>query len=111
MALPFQTLVKSLAVEVAGAFVEQAGGETGGAGFIGLVLAGAAVEGEAERDQRHGLLAHQPGLDPGGTDDAFDTASPRQAGAASRASSASAAICEFPHHDFFSACALVSLTR
>ena len=37
-----QPLVKGLAVEVAGAFVEQVGGEIGGAGLVRLVLGGAA---------------------------------------------------------------------
>ena len=61
----FQPLVIGLAVEIAGAFVEQVGGEIGGAGLVGGVLAGAAVKGVIERDQRHRLLAHQPGLDAG----------------------------------------------
>ena len=45
----FQPLVEGLAVEIAGALVEQIGGEVGGARFVRLVLGGAAVEGVVER--------------------------------------------------------------
>lgn len=47
-----QPLVEGLAVEIAGALVEQVGGEIGGAGLVRLVLRRAAVEGVIERDQR-----------------------------------------------------------
>ena len=62
----FQPLMKGLAVEIAGAFVEQIGGKMGCAGLVGVVLAGAAMECVIQRDQRHRLLAHQPGLDTAG---------------------------------------------
>ena len=68
----FQPFVIGLAVEIAGALVEQIGGEIGGARLVGFVLGRAAVESEIERDQRHGLLAHEPGLDAGRADDLFD---------------------------------------
>ena len=107
----FQPLVEGLAVEVAGALVEQVGGEVGGAGLVGLVLAGAAVESVIERDQRHGILAHQPGLDAGRADDLFDRH--RRGGGRGRQQreGGERGSGENPRHERFSACGLVSLIR
>ena len=55
--------MKGLGVERAGAFVEQARRKAGDAGLALGILIGAAREGEVERDQRNGRVAHQPGLD------------------------------------------------
>ncbi len=106
-----QPLVEGLAVEVAGALVEQLGGEIGGAGLVRFILGGAAMESVTKRDQRRGILAHQPGLDAGRADDLFDRhrrgggrGGQQREGGESRGG-------ENPRHDFFSACGLVSLIR
>ena len=107
----FQPLVEGLAVEIAGALVEHVGGEIGGAGFVRLVLGGAAVESIVERNQRHGLFAHQPRLDAGRADDLFDghRRGGRRAGKQRepRAQERS----DKPSHERFSACGLTSLIR
>jgi len=59
----FQPFMKGLAVQLAGAFVEQIGGEMRCPGLVGVILTGSATESVIQRDQRHRLLAHQPGLD------------------------------------------------
>ena len=107
----FQALMEGLAVEIAGALVEQVGGEVGGARFVGLVLAGAAVEGVVERDQRDGPFAHQPGHDAGRADDLLDRhrrgarreCQQRKGGEGERS--------RYPRHERFSAAGLVSLIR
>jgi hypothetical protein len=58
--------LKGLGVEIASALVEQAGDQIGAAGGILGIAAGAAVEGEIDRDQRQAVLLDQPGLDPTG---------------------------------------------
>src|SRR5450631_195245 len=47
-----QPLVVGVAVEVAGALVEQIGGEVGGARFVRLVLGGAAMEDKIRSEER-----------------------------------------------------------
>ena len=102
---------KVLPSSVAGALVEQVGGEIGGAGLVRLVLGGAAMKGVIERDQRHGMLAHQPGRNAGRADDLLDRhrrgggrpGQQRQRGQSGGGQKA--------RHDFFSACGLVSLIR
>jgi hypothetical protein len=59
----FGPRLECLGVEIAGALVERGGRHVGCAGFSGRILIGAALERELHRDQRHGRLAHQPGLD------------------------------------------------
>ena len=59
----FQPLMKGLAVQLAGAFVEQIGGEMRCPGLAGVILAGSATESVIQRDQWYRLLAHQPGFD------------------------------------------------
>ena len=107
----FQPLVKGRAVEVAGALIEQVAGKIGGACFVGLVLGGAAMERVIERNQRHGMLAHQPGLDAGRADDLLDRH--RQSGGHNREQRkrGQRGGRQKPRHDFFSACGLTSLTR
>jgi len=68
----FQPFMKGLAVQLAGAFVEQIGGEMRCPGLVGVILAGSAMESVILRDQRHRLLAHKPGFDPRRTHDLFD---------------------------------------
>ena len=55
--------LKDLAVEIAGAFVEQGGNHVGQALLALGVECRAAVKGEAHGDDRVGVIAHQPGLD------------------------------------------------
>src|SRR5664279_3392180 len=106
----FQPLMVGLAVEVAGALVEQVGGETGGDRLVRLILGGAAMESVIERDQRHGMLAHQPGLDAGRADDLFDRHR-RGGGRNAKQRKRGQRGGEKPRHDFFSACGLTSLIR
>src|SRR5262249_51537766 len=61
-----------LGVEVAGAFIEHGGQEIREALFAFRVLRVAAVEGVAQRDQRHAVLLHQPRRDAAGTLDLLD---------------------------------------
>jgi hypothetical protein len=60
----FQPFMKGLAVQLAGAFVEQVGGEMRRPGLVGVILTSSATESVILRDQRPRLLAHEPGLDP-----------------------------------------------
>ena len=55
--------LEGVAVEIAGAFVEQAGHQLGQPFLAGRVLRGAALEGEADRDDRHRIVLDQPGGD------------------------------------------------
>ena len=59
----FEALVKGLGIEIAGAFVEQAGDQVADAGLAVRVLGGAAAEGIFHRDQGHGGVLHEPGFD------------------------------------------------
>ena len=61
--------MKRLGVEIARAFVEQAGEHGAGAGLALGILRGAAGKGKLHRDQRHGVILHQPGGDAAGADD------------------------------------------
>ena len=58
-----EPFVEGLGIEVTRAFIEQIGDQIADAGFVGRVLRGAAVEGIFHRDQRHGGILHEPGLD------------------------------------------------
>ena len=77
--LVLQPLLERLGVEIAGAFVEQSRPSCRRAPALS---AGSCEEpprkAKFERDQRHGRLAHQPGLDAAGADDALDLGGARQ---------------------------------
>ena len=64
--------MEGLGIEIAGAFIEQAGDHVADAGLAGRVLGGAAGEGIFHRDQRHGGVLHEPGLDAAGRDQPLD---------------------------------------
>ncbi len=58
-----ERLLEGLAVEIAGAFVEQAGEQRRGARLARRVLRRAAAKGEFERHQRHRVVLDQPEAD------------------------------------------------
>src|SRR5579883_122706 len=64
--------VKSLGIERPGAFIKQAAEQRRRARLAGRVLRRAALEGEFDRDQRHGVVFDQPSLDPARRDDLLD---------------------------------------
>ncbi len=64
--------MEGLGIEIAGTFVEQAGDHVADAGLAGRVLGRAAAEGIFHRDQGHGGVLHEPGLDAAGRDQALD---------------------------------------
>ena len=64
--------MKGLGIEIAGALVEQAGDHVADAGFACRVLGGAAAEGIFHRDQGHGGVLHEPGLDAARRDQPLD---------------------------------------
>ncbi len=107
----FQPLVIGLAVEVAGALVDQVGGEIGGAALGRVVLAGAAVEGVTERHQRNRALAHQPGGDAGGADDLLDRHRRGRRRDGKKCQQGERDRTKKPRHDRFSTCGRVSLIR
>ena len=49
----------------AGAFIERRREQRRQSGLLGRVLRGAAAEREFERDERHGVAFHEPGLKAG----------------------------------------------
>ena len=59
-------------IETACPFVQQPGGEKGHALLARGILRRAAAESDGKRNQRIGVILDQPGLDPAGTDHAFD---------------------------------------
>ena len=67
-----EAFVKGLGIEIAGAFIEQAGDHVADAGLVGRVLRGAAAEGIFHRDQGNGGVLHEPGLDAAGRNQALD---------------------------------------
>ena len=67
-----EALVEGLGIEIAGAFIEQAGDHVADAGLAGRVLRGAAAKGIFHRDQGHGGVLHEPGLDAAGRDQPLD---------------------------------------
>ena len=64
--------LEGLRIEIARALVEHAREDRGGAGLALRILRGAACKGELHGDQRHGVIFHQPGLDPGWRHDVLD---------------------------------------
>ena len=58
--------------KIAGALVEHGGDEVGEAFLADGVLRAAALEGEAHRHHRHGVLLDEPGLDAAGALDGLD---------------------------------------
>src|SRR5260370_7594772 len=58
-----ETLVETLGIQIAGAFIEQIGDQIADAGLVGGILGSAAAESVFHRDQRHGSVLHEPGLD------------------------------------------------
>ena len=75
---PLETILERLAVELAGAFVEQVDRHVGDAGLVGRVLVGAAAEGEVHGDQRHRGIAHHPDLDAAWGHQALDVGGVRR---------------------------------
>ena len=59
----FKAFMIGLAVEFAGAFVQQIRDEIRGSSFISLVLARSAMEGVIERDERHCIFMNEPRFD------------------------------------------------
>ena len=55
--------MEGLGIEVARAFIDQVGDHVADAGLVGRVLGRAAAERVFHRDQRHGGVLHEPGLD------------------------------------------------
>jgi hypothetical protein len=78
-------LLERLGVELAGAVVEQRGGQVRHARLDLGILVGAADEGEVHRDQRDGRIAHQPRLDAAGRLHHLDLGGLRRARAAAPA--------------------------
>jgi hypothetical protein len=64
--------VEGLGIEIAGSLVEQAGDQVADAGLARWVLGGAAAEGIFHRDQGHGGVLHEPGLDAAGRNQPLD---------------------------------------
>ena len=64
-----ERLLEGLVVEIAGAFVEQAGEHASRAGLAGRVLRRAAAKGELERHQRHRVVLDQPEAHAARTDE------------------------------------------
>ena len=62
----FEPFVEGLGIQFARALIEQIGDQTADAGLVGRVLRRAADEGIFHRDQRHGGVLHEPGLDAAG---------------------------------------------
>ena len=61
-----ETFMEGLGIQIAGAFVEQVGDHVADAGLVGRILGRAAAEGIFHRNQRHGGVLHEPGLDAAG---------------------------------------------
>ena len=61
--LALERLVEGLGVELAGTLVEQIERHVADACLAFGILGGTAAEGEIERDQRHGGIAHEPDFD------------------------------------------------
>ena len=68
----FEPFVVGLAVQIAGAFIEQIRDEIGRTGYVGLVLGRSTMKRVIQRDQRHRFFANEPSLDTRGADDFFD---------------------------------------
>jgi hypothetical protein len=64
--------VKGLGIQFAGALVEQVGDQIADPGLVGGILGGAAAEGIFHRNQRHGGVLHEPGLDAAGRNQVLD---------------------------------------
>ncbi len=67
-----EPFVEGLGIEIAGAFVEEVADQVGDARLVLGVLGRAAGKGIFHRDQRHGCVLHEPGLDAAGRDQALD---------------------------------------
>ena len=67
-----EPLVEGLGIQFLGSLVEQAGDHVADAGLVGRILRRAAAEGIFHRDQRHGGVLHEPGLDAAGRNQALD---------------------------------------
>ena len=64
--------MESVGIEVAGALVKQVGHQIGDPWLVGRVLRAAAGEGIFHRDQRHGGVLDEPGLDAAGRGQMLD---------------------------------------
>ena len=67
-----KAFMERLGIEIARALIEQIGDHVADAGFAGRVLGRAAAEGIFHRDQRHGGVLHEPGLDAAGRNQTLD---------------------------------------
>ena len=67
-----EAFVEGAGIEVARTFVERVGDQIADAGLVGRVLRRAAAEGIFHRDQRHGGVLHEPGLDAAGRNQMLD---------------------------------------
>ena len=65
-------LLELVRVELARAFVHHGGEEIGDAFLAGGILRAAALEDEAQRDERHCVLLHEPRIDAAGALDLLD---------------------------------------
>ena len=64
--------MEGLGIEVTRAFIEQVGDQIADPGLVGRILRGAAAKGIFHRDQRHGGILHEPGLDAAGRNQMLD---------------------------------------
>jgi hypothetical protein len=76
--LLLHALLERAGVELARPFVEQRDHHVGDTRLAGWVGVRAAEKRVVDRDHRHGLLAHQPGLDAARADDRLDLAGGRR---------------------------------
>ena len=100
--------MKGLGIQIARTFIEQAGDHVADAGLAGGILRGAAAKGVFHRDQGHGGVLHEPGLDAAGGHQPLDfrrgerrrrvQGSEHEAGASSQCGTP----CEMVGHERFS---------
>ena len=58
-----EVLVERLGIQIARAFIDQIRDQIADTGFVGRILGRTAAEGVLHRDQWHGGILHEPGLD------------------------------------------------
>ncbi len=68
----FETFVEGLGIQIARTFIDQVGNHIADAWLVGRVLGRAAAEGILHRNQRHGGVLHEPGLDASGRNQVLD---------------------------------------
>ena len=67
-----EMFVKRPGIQVARTLIDEVGDHVADAGLAVRILHGAAVHGEFHRDQRHGRILHEPGLDAAGRNQVLD---------------------------------------